>query len=203
LKVVLSNYKVKPYIRCNLKPKVSNYKVMIEKLIKQKIIKGLKSVPIVALLGPRQVGKTTLAFQISGEFSEKKTSYLDLELDTDINKLQDAESYLKRFENVILIIDEVQRKPDLFPNLRGIVDLRRRAGEQAGHFLLLGSASKDLLQLSSETLAGRIRYIELTPFNALEIYNNDPLGFSIEKLWFRGGFPGNSSPWMPKKAGNG
>lgn len=164
---------------------------MIERLIKQKIVKGLKSVPIVALLGPRQVGKTTLAFQISGEFSAKKTSYLDLELDTDINKLQDSESYLKRFENVILIIDEVQRKPDLFPNLRGIVDLRRRAGEQAGHFLLLGSASRDLLQLSSETLAGRIRYIELTPFNALEIYNHDQLGFSVEKLWFRGGFPGS------------
>ncbi len=73
---------------------------MIERLIKQKIITGLKSIPIVALLGPRQVGKTTLAFQISGEFSKKKTSYLALELDTDINKLQGPESYLKRFENV-------------------------------------------------------------------------------------------------------
>lgn len=79
--------------------------------------------------------------------------------------------------------------PDLFRVLRGLVDIRKRAGETAGQFLLLGSASRDLLQQSSETLAGRIRYLELSPFSAWEIYNTDPLGFNPEKLWFRGGFP--------------
>jgi len=164
---------------------------MIKRQLKNKIIKALQNVPIVAILGPRQVGKTTLAFEISSDLQEKGTSYLDLELDSDMNKLQDSESYLKRFENVLLIIDEVQRKPDLFPNLRGLVDLRRRAGEKAGQFLLLGSASRDLIQLSSETLAGRIRYIELTPLNVIELFNEDKLGFNVEKLWFRGGFPGS------------
>lgn len=164
---------------------------MINRQLKDKIIKALQNVPIVAILGPRQVGKTTLAFEISSSHEEKESSYLDLELDSDMNKLQDAESYLKRFENTLLIIDEVQRKPDLFPNMRGLVDMRRRAGEKAGQFLLLGSASRDVLQLSSETLAGRIRYIELTPFNVIEIFNEDKLGFNVEKLWFRGGFPGS------------
>ncbi|GAA0553718.1 ATP-binding protein [Chitinophaga japonensis] len=119
----------------------------------------------------------------------KKSSYLDLELDTDLSKLSDTEGYLKLFKNQLLIIDEVQRKPDLFRVLRGLVDIRKRAGEKAGQFLLLGSASRDLLQQSSETLAGRIRYLELSPFSVMETYKNDPLGFNPLKLWFRGGFP--------------
>src|SRR5690606_41107570 len=86
-------------------------------------------------------------------------------------------------------VDEVQLKPDLFRILRGLVDIRKRNGERAGQFLLLGSASRDLLQQSSETLAGRIRYLELTPFSVLELYSDDPLGFNMEKLWFSGGFP--------------
>ena len=146
-------------------------------------------VPAVALLGPRQVGKTTLALEIAGRF-DKKTAYLDLELDSDLAKLEEPEGYLRRFENQLLIIDEVQRKPDLFRVLRGLVDIRKSAGEKSGHFLLLGSASRDLLQHTSETLAGRIRYLELKPFTILEIYNNtDPSVFNPEKLWFRGGFP--------------
>ena len=144
--------------------------------------------PVVALLGPRQVGKTTLALQINLEV-QKKHAYLDLELDSDLAKLADAESYLRRFEGKLLIIDEVQRRPELFRILRGLVDIRKRAGERAGQFLLLGSASRDLLQQSSETLAGRIRYLELSPFNADEIYKEDPLAFNVDKLWFRGGFP--------------
>jgi predicted AAA+ superfamily ATPase len=88
-----------------------------------------------------------------------------------------------------LVIDEVQRKPALFPVIRALVDIRKRKGEKAGHFLLLGSASKDLLQQSSESLAGRIRYLELSPFSVTELYADDPLGFNLEKLWFRGGFP--------------
>lgn len=162
---------------------------MIDRNITDKLINGLKNVPVVALLGSRQVGKTTLALQIAANAFGKESAYLDLELDTDLNKLSDPESYLRRFEDKLLIIDEVQRKPDLFRVLRGLVDIRKRAGESSGQFLLLGSASRDLLQQSSESLAGRIRYLELTPFSVLEIFKNDRTGFNPEKLWFRGGFP--------------
>jgi predicted AAA+ superfamily ATPase len=144
--------------------------------------------PVVALLGPRQVGKTTLALEFAGAFN-KQTAYLDLELDTDLAKLRDPEAYLRRLENKLLIIDEVQRQPDLFRLLRGLVDARKRAGEKTGQFLLLGSASRDLIQHSSETLAGRIRFLELSPFSALEIHDTDPPRFDLETLWLRGGFP--------------
>lgn len=162
---------------------------MIPRDIEKRLAYALKNMPVVALVGPRQVGKTTLALQIAEQGLAKKRAYLDLELDTDLAKLDDAESYLRQFKNQLLIIDEVQRKPDLFRVLRGLVDIRKRAGEKAGQFLLLGSASRDLLQQSSETLAGRIRYLELSPFSALEIYQTDPLGFNPHKLWLRGGFP--------------
>lgn len=162
---------------------------MIHRTLEDKLIQGLKSMPVVVILGPRQVGKTTLALEFAKPILDKPVHYLDLELDSDLAKLDDAESYLRRFENQLLVIDEVQRKPDLFRVIRGLVDIRKRAGERAGHFLLLGSASKELLQQSSETLAGRIRYLELTPFTISELQQTDPLGFSVEKLWFRGGFP--------------
>ncbi|SNS04383.1 hypothetical protein SAMN06295967_102215 [Belliella buryatensis] len=157
--------------------------------LENKLKHALISMPVTVILGPRQVGKTTLALELSRESIDKPIHYLDLELDSDLAKLDDAESYLRRFENQLLIIDEVQRKPELFKTLRGLIDIRKRAGEKVGHFLLLGSASKDLLQQSSETLAGRIRYLELTPFTAWELYQDDSLGFNFEKLWFRGGFP--------------
>lgn len=162
---------------------------MIHRTLEDKLIQGLKSMPVVVILGPRQVGKTTLALDFAKPLLDKPINYLDLELDSDLAKLDDPESYLRRFENQLLVIDEVQRKPDLFRIIRGLVDIRKRAGEKAGNFLLLGSASKELLQQSSETLAGRIRYLELTPFTVKELHQNDPLGFNIEKLWFRGGFP--------------
>lgn len=162
---------------------------MIHRTLEDILIQGLKSMPVVVILGPRQVGKTTLALEFAKPLLDKTVHYLDLELDSDLAKLNDAESYLRRFENQLLVIDEVQRKPDLFRVIRGLVDIRKRAGERAGHFLLLGSASKELLQQSSETLAGRIRYLELTPFTVSELHQTDPLGFSVEKLWFRGGFP--------------
>lgn len=162
---------------------------MIHRTLEEQLIQGLKSMPVVVILGPRQVGKTTLALDFAKPLLDKPVHYLDLELDSDLAKLDDAESYLRRFENQLLVIDEVQRKPDLFRIIRGLVDIRKRAGEKAGHFLLLGSASKELLQQSSETLAGRIRYLELTPFTVKELHENDPLGFNVEKLWFRGGFP--------------
>lgn len=162
---------------------------MIPRLLSDDILKALQAMPAVALLGPRQVGKTTLAHEIAKTHIDKQTSYMDLELDSDLAKLSDAESYLKRFENQLLIIDEVQLRPNLFPILRSLIDMRIRAGESNAQFLLLGSASRDLLQQSSETLAGRIRYLELRPFTVPEIHAADPLGFNPEKLWFRGGFP--------------
>ena len=162
---------------------------MIPRILTKELIHALQNMPVVALLGPRQVGKTTLALEMAEVHIKKPVSYLDLELDTDLARLSDAEGYLRTFENCLLIIDEVQLKPDLFRVLRGLIDIRKRAGESHAQFLLLGSASRDLLQRSSETLAGRIRYLELKPFSVLEMEALDPLVFSPEKLWFRGGFP--------------
>jgi len=162
---------------------------MIHRHLTNELINALQNMPAVALLGPRQVGKTTLALEISKANINKPISYLDLELDTDLTKLDDAEAYLRTFENKLLIIDEVQLKPDLFKILRGLIDIRKRAGETSAQFLLLGSASRDLLQQTSETLAGRIRYLELKPFSVPEIAVQNPLEFSPEKLWFRGGYP--------------
>lgn len=162
---------------------------MIHRTLESKLIQSLKAMPVVVILGPRQVGKTTLALEFAKPLLEKPVHYLDLELDSDLAKLDDPENFLRRFNNQLLVIDEVQRKPDLFRIIRGLVDIRKRAGEKAGHFLLLGSASKDLLQQSSESLAGRIRYLELSPFNFQELYLEDQLGFNSEKLWYRGGFP--------------
>lgn len=162
---------------------------MICRLLTNELISSLQNMPAVALLGPRQVGKTTLALEISKANINKPVSYLDLELDTDLAKLDDAEGYLRSFQGKLLIIDEVQLKPDLFKILRGLIDIRKRAGETSAQFLLLGSASRDLLQQTSETLAGRIRYLELKPFSVPEVSTQEPLEFSPEKLWFRGGYP--------------
>jgi len=161
---------------------------MIQREKSQQLVDALQSMPVVALIGPRQVGKTTLALEVSKKL-QKPVSYIDLESDADFNKLSDAEAYLKRFSGQLLIIDEVQRKPELFRLLRVIVDERKRNGERSGHFLLLGSASKDLLQKTSESLAGRIRYMELSPFLATELEKNEKESFDLEKLWLRGGFP--------------
>jgi predicted AAA+ superfamily ATPase len=161
---------------------------MITRAMSVRLTQALNSMPVVAILGPRQVGKTTLALEI-GNLLQKKVHYLDLESDSDMNKLQDAEAFLNRFQNELLILDEVQRMPDLFRNLRGLVDSRKRNGEKAGQFLLLGSASRELLQHSSETLAGRIRFLELTPFTITELMQSQPDVFQMEKRWLRGGFP--------------
>ncbi len=160
---------------------------MIERELQRVLINALLNMPVVALLGPRQAGKTTLAFQIA-QAGGKKTAYLDLELDSDLAKLADVEAYLRRFENKLLIIDEVQRQPELFRVLRGLVDIRKRAGEKTAQFLLLGSASRDLIQHSSETLAGRVRFLELSQFSVLELAQQDNM-FDMETHWLRGGFP--------------
>ena len=152
---------------------------MVKRLIQGRIEMSLSRYPVVGILGPRQVGKTTLAKMIM-ERVKKKVSYLDLELPSDLNKLRDPELYLSRLADMLIIIDEIQRMPSLFPLLRALVD-RKKA---AGRFLILGSASPELIRHSAESLAGRIIYHELSPFMLKEI-----VGGKIQKLWLRGGYP--------------
>lgn len=156
---------------------------MIIRHLQSILLHRLATAPVVALLGPRQVGKTTLAKSLE---LEKRCHYLDLERPSDLAKLADPELYLSSYSDQLVILDEIQRVPELFPVLRSLVDERRQRGESAGHFLLLGSASPDLLRQSSETLAGRITYLELTPFQIQEV-NSDV--DALNRHWFRGGYP--------------
>jgi len=149
----------------------------------------LRSHPVVALLGPRQVGKTTLARMVADELS-RAALYLDLERPSDRAKLSDPELFLGKQAQKLTILDEIQRLPGLFPVLRSLVDGRVRGGEKAGHFLVLGSASRELLQQSSESLAGRIAYLELSPFT-LDETDRPRRRTDIDRLWLRGGFPGS------------
>ena len=165
--------------------------MLISRTLESRIHKALSTAPVVAILGARQVGKTTLAFEIAKQYAAKETSYLDMERMSDLAKLDNPEDYLARFNNKLLIIDEVQRKPDLFATLRSLIDERIRNGERGGHFLLLGSASQDLIQHSTETLAGRVQYVELSPFSILEVCPSSSRLGDVEKLWLRGGFPGS------------
>ena len=137
----------------------------------------------VALIGPRQVGKTTLALEIA---AETDALYLDLETRADRAKLADPALFLNSYEDSLVILDEVHRVPDLFSELRGLIDRGRRRGRRTGRFLILGSASIDLLRQSGESLAGRIEYVELNPLSALEVAIDDD---SLNSLWVRGGFP--------------
>lgn len=156
---------------------------MILRELTSTLLKRLRQSPAVALLGSRQVGKTTLA---RGLDLGNPTHYLDLERPSDLAKLADPELYLSGFANQLIILDEVQRVPGLFSVLRSLIDERRRAGEKNGHFLLLGSASPDLLQQSSETLAARISYLELSPLQVLELPAPEA---PLQTLWERGGYP--------------
>jgi predicted AAA+ superfamily ATPase len=149
----------------------------------KELIDSLDASPAVALLGCRQVGKTTLAFEVSKHLS-KQVLYLDLESEQDRAKLAQPELYLKAHQDKLVILDEVHRAPNLFPVLRGLIDSARRDGRQAGLYLLLGSASLDLLKQAGETLAGRISYLSLNPFNILEVELKQ-----LQRLWVRGGFP--------------
>ncbi len=153
---------------------------MIPRYLQNKILKLFESFPCVAVVGPRQVGKTTLVRQVQKQI-ESESIYLDLELPSDFNKLIDAETFLLQNLSKTIIIDEIQRKKDLFPLLRSLIDKNRIPGK----FILLGSASPDLLRDSSESLAGRIAYVELSPFIITEIEANYP----VEQLWVKGGFP--------------
>jgi len=140
--------------------------------------------PAVALLGARQVGKTTLAQMIA---SGRPSIYLDLESPEDLIKLSDPTAFLSLHDSKLIILDEIQRSPDLFNVLRGLIDKNRQAGRKGDQFLLLGSASMDLLKQSAESLAGRISYIEMTGLNLLEVPSKEPK--EIQRLWLRGGFP--------------
>ena len=162
---------------------------MIQRFIGEQVLAQLKAFPVVALLGPRQVGKTTLALELAKTLMQGSV-YLDLERDSDRSKLNEAELYLRQHRGKLVILDEVQRRPVLFPLLRSLVDERIRSGERAGHFLVLGSASRDLLQQSSESLAGRIAYLSLAPFSVTEILADKREG-NLDQLWLRGGFPGS------------
>jgi hypothetical protein len=155
--------------------------MMIHRRLQAHLRSLLAEYPAVALLGPRQVGKTTLALEVAQSVD---SVYVDLESAADRAKLSDAELYLADHEDRLVILDEVHRVPDLFQSLRGLIDRGRRRGKRTGRFLLLGSASMDLLRQSGETLAGRIAYLELNPLDALEVAAKEH-----DELWVRGGFP--------------
>lgn len=153
---------------------------MIKRQLANTIRKALKRSPAVALMGPRQVGKTTIALDVA---ETMPSVYLDLESSLDLQKVRDIVSFHDANRDKLIILDEIQRLPEVFAPLRGIIDQERRKGNKTGQFLFLGSASIDLLRQSSESLAGRIAYLELFGINQLE-YSHD-----IPTLWLRGGFP--------------
>ena len=160
---------------------------MIPRRLTGVLAQRLADVPAVALLGPRQVGKTTLALNLD---IGKPVIYLDLEADEDRAKLVDPVLYLESHTDDLVILDEVHRIPNIFQPLRGIIDQGRRLGRGRGRFLLLGSASMDVLKQSGETLAGRISYLELAPIDVLELDAAPPHEHpSAKTRWVRGGFP--------------
>jgi len=151
-----------------------------KRLIETEIVENLSAFPVVAILGPRQSGKSTLAKHISKNLIERKTVYIDLELPSDLRKLDDAEWFFTNNKEHLICIDEIQRKPELFPVIRSLTD----QWQGNGHFLVLGSASQDLIKQSSETLAGRISYHQLTPF----LYSEIKQDYSLEEYIVKGGF---------------
>lgn len=159
---------------------------MINRHLHPTLLEALADNPSVALLGPRQSGKTTLARQIGDQRNADQAGsiYLDLESPQDRQKLSSAEAYLLSHEDKLVILDEVQHMPTLFQALRSLIDQGRRKGLLTSRFLLLGSATGELLRQSSESLAGRIAYLELPPFQPLELMADEQ-----DQLWLRGGFP--------------
>ncbi|MDN5881812.1 MAG: ATP-binding protein [Nitrosospira sp.] len=157
---------------------------MIKRHVHKKVIQALARQAAVALIGPRQVGKTTLALDVA---KGRDAVYLDLEAIEDREKLRNPILFLTKNEDKLVILDEIHRMPEIFQTLRGLIDQGRRKGLKTGRFLILGSASIDLLRQSGESLAGRIEYIDMEPLNVLE---TKPKSTSEQaELWVRGGFP--------------
>lgn len=158
---------------------------MIERRLLPDLLQRLHEIPAVVLLGPRQAGKTTLALTVA---ERQDSVYLDLESEQDRAKLVEPELYLRDHLGKLVILDEIHRAPGLFPVLRGLIDRSRHSGRGQGLYLLLGSASLDMLRQSGETLAGRVSYLELHPFDVLEVGASTTAGAN-DHLWLRGGFP--------------
>ena len=156
---------------------------MISRIAASDVENALRRQAAVGLIGPRQVGKTTLALEIA---RSRDALYLDLEDRDDRRRLAEPALFLDNVEDRLVILDEIHRMPELFQTLRGVIDRGRRRGKGRGRFLILGSAAIDLLRQSGETLAGRIAYIDLAPLSPLEV---DDTRASRERLWLRGGFP--------------
>ncbi len=156
---------------------------MIGRQISGKLQATISQVPATALLGARQVGKTTLAKTIAKNI---ESIYLDLEAPEDLLRLSDPSSFLSAHADKLVILDEIQRMPDLFPVLRGLIDKNRERGRRSGQFLLLGSTAMDLVRQSSESLAGRISYLEMSGLNLVEVEGHQR---ERQTLWLRGGFP--------------
>lgn len=156
---------------------------MLQRLITDKLKESMVYIPAIALLGARQVGKTTLAKML---MKNRSSIYLDLEAAEDLLKLSDPISFFNIHNDKLIILDEIQRLPDIFTALRGVIDKSREKGMKSTQFLLLGSASMELLRQSSESLAGRISYFSMSGLNVLEIRQTSS---DINKLWVRGGFP--------------
>jgi predicted AAA+ superfamily ATPase len=154
---------------------------MIERRQAAEIAALLQHTPAVVLIGPRQAGKTTLALEIA---DQRDSVYLDLESEPDRGRLAEPQLYFADHADELVILDEIQRAPGIFEALRGTIDQGRREGRGDGRFLLLGSAAIDLLAQSGETLAGRVAFVELAPFDVLEVKPSHH-----EQLWVRGGFP--------------
>jgi predicted AAA+ superfamily ATPase len=155
--------------------------MLIQRRVAPEVVARLEQMPAVALVGPRQAGKTTLALAIA---EGRKAAYLDLESVADRARLDEPALYFADHADELAILDEVHRVPGLFETLRSVIDQGRREGRGAGRFLLLGSAAIDLLAQSGETLAGRIGFVELSPFDILEVGAEH-----LDRLWLRGGFP--------------
>jgi len=152
----------------------------IKRAVADKVISYLDNFPAVAILGPRQAGKSTLAKNIVSNFAG--AVYLDLETASDRQKVSNPEIFFEQYKNNLICLDEIQRAPELFTSLRSIID----ANAGNGQFLILGSASQDLIRQSSESLAGRIVFIELSPFLHREIEKEND---DLYTYWLRGGFP--------------
>lgn len=168
----------------------------IGRLGSKEIEEALSEQAAVAIIGPRQVGKTTLAHAIA---KKRPSIYLDLEDSDDINKLSNPKLFFENNADKLIILDEIHHMPELFATLRGVIDRGRQNNNGVGRFLILGSAAIDLLKQSSESLAGRIAYINLTPITAIEI--EDDLK-QRDKLWLRGGFPQSYLSNSDKKSMN-